>query len=289
MATSLSNVYVEAFEQNCRILAQQMDSRLRGWVDEVSCDAAAYNWPIVGSQEASQKTTRLQDTPDQDPGFAERQSIAVTFDTGNSTEQEDIVQMLIDPNSKYVRLQGAAIRRSHDDRIIAAATGASRDGDGSPVAFDDTNQALGDGTAAIDFDIVTATTEIFMNNDIDPETPKCFVITPAQARKLLQLTEATSGDYNAAMVLTTRGYIESWMGYTWIVSTRLPEGAEEDSKYCFAMTRDAIGLQMNMDVNTDVGKDPGSSFAWRIYSKSVCGAVRVEDEQLVRLDLSETI
>lgn len=289
MAASVENVYVEAFEENVRILAQQMDSRLRGWVDEIPCNAAAYNWPIVGSQEASQKTTRLQDTPDQDPGFGERQSLAVTFDTGNSTEQEDIVQLLIDPNSTYARLQGMAIRRSHDDRIIAAATGASRDGDGNPVAFDTANQALGDGTASISFDIVTATSEIFMNNDIDPETRKCFVITPAQARKLLQLTEATSGDYNALRPLTSQGYVESWMGYTWIVSTRLPDGAEADSKYCFAMTDKAIGLQMNMDVDTDVGKDPGKSFAWRIYTKSVCGAIRVEDEQLVRLDLSETI
>ena len=74
---------------------------------------------------------------------------------------------------------------------------------------------------SLNFDLITQVTEKFMDNDIDPDEPKCFVIGPVQARKLLQLTEATSGDYNAVRPLTAMGYVESWMGYAWIVSTRL--------------------------------------------------------------------
>jgi hypothetical protein len=114
-----------------------------------------------------------------------------------------------------------------------------------------------------------------------------MVISPAQQRKLLQLTEATSRDYNLRDALM-KGYVDTWMGYTWIVSTRLlaPDTNEVD---CFAMTSRAIGLQMNRDITVDVGPDPSISFAYRIYTSGEWGAIRVEDEQLVRIHLSETI
>ena len=105
----------------------------------------------------------------------------------------------------------------------------------------------------------------------------------------MQLTEATSGDYNALRPLTSKGYVESWMGYTWIVSTRLLRGGGAGRKYCFAMTKRAMGLQTNKDIWARITEDPSISYAWRIYCASTFGAVRVEDEHLVRVDLNETI
>ena len=140
------------------------------------------------------------------------------------------------------------------------------------------------------YDLVTEVTEKFMANDVDPDEQKVFVIGPAQARKLLQLTEATSGDYNAVRPLTSQGYIESWMGYTWIVSTLLndDEGAGNETN-CFAMTKKAVGLQMNKDIWVRVAEDPSVSFAWRVYCAATFGAIRVEDQQLVKCVVSNTI
>jgi hypothetical protein len=261
------------------------------WVVSKSIQSEGHNWERLGSQEAVEKTGRLVDTPEQDYPWSRRKSIPVTYHTGDSTEQEDIVQMLVDPNSNIAQAQAKAMRRAHDDEIIRAATGDSRDGAGNAVTFP-AGQALGDGTLSINFDIVTATSELFMDNDIEPDEEKVFVISPRQARKLLQLTEATSGDYNAVRPLTSKGYIESWMGYTWVVSTRLPDssvGQDGSSEYCFAMTRKALGMQMNRDITTRVAEDPTKSFAWRLYTFSTYGCIRVEDEQLVRLNLSTTI
>ena len=108
----------------------------------------------------------------------------------------------------------------------------------------------------------------------------------------MQLTEATSGDYNAVRPLTSRGYIESWMGYSWLVSTLLPDsssGQDDSENYIFAMTRRALGLQMNRDIWVRIAEDPSFSFAWRIYCASTFGAIRVEDEQIVRVNCSTTI
>ena len=287
MSGTIPNVYVNTYESTVRHLAQQGITRLRPWVMERSVQSEGHNWERIAATDANQKTTRKQATPDNETAWSRRKSIPVTWDTGDVTEQEDIVQMIVDPNSNYAKAQAKAMRRAHDDEIIKAAVGDSRDGEGNAVTFDP-DQLIGDGTVAINFDIVTAVTEKFMANDIDPDEEKVFVVSPAQARKLLQLTEATSGDYNAVRPLTSKGYIESWMGYSWVVSTRLlaPAAGEVD---CFAMTRQALGLQMNKDIWSRVTEDPSISYAYRIYTASTFGAIRVEDEHLVKVHLSETI
>jgi hypothetical protein len=286
MSATIPNVYVQTYETNVRHLAQQGITRLRPWVMERSVQSEGHNWERIAATAASQKTARKVATPDDETAWSRRKSIPVTYHTGDVTEQEDVVQMIVDPNSNYARAQGMAMRRAHDDEIISAAVGDSRDGDGNAVTFP-AGQLLGDGTTTISYDIITATTEKFMANDIDPDEEKCFVIGPAQARKLLQLTEATSGDYNAVRPLTSKGYIESWMGYTWLVSTRLQDGAVADaSTACFAMTRRALGLQMNKDIWARITEDASISYAWRIYCASTFGAIRVEDEHLVKVDVA---
>ena len=293
MGASVSNVFVETYERTVRHLAQQSITRLRPWVVERSVQSEGHNWERLGSREAIAKTARLQPTPFQDYPWSRRKSIPVTFNTGDDTEHEDIAQMLVDPNSNIAIAQGKAMRRAHDNEIIGAAVGDSRDGDGDPVVIP-VDQTIGveDTPVPMTFDLVTQVSEIFMDNDIDPDEQKVFVIAPRQARKLLQLTEATSGDYNAVRPLTSKGYIESWMGYSWLVSTLLPDssGLQDDSEnFIFAMTRRALGLQMNKDIWVRIAEDPSVSFAWRIYCASTYGAIRVEDEQLVRINCSTTI
>lgn len=287
MGASVEKVYVNTYETHVRHLAQQGITRLMPWVMAKNLQSEAHNWERIGTATATQKTTRKVATPDDDTQWSRRQSVPVTYHVGDVTEQEDIVQMIVDPNSNYAMAHAKAIRRSHDDEIINACVGDSRDGAGTTVTFP-AAQVVGDGTEAINYDIVTEVTEKFMGNDIDPDEQKVFVISPEQARKLLQLTEATSGDYNAVKPLTSMGYIESWMGYSWIVSTRLqaPASGEVD---CFAMTKQAIGMQINRDIWARIEEDPGISFAWRIYCASTFGAIRVEDEHIVKVHLNTTI
>lgn len=288
MGASVSNVYVNTYESHVRHLAQQGVTRLRPWVMEKAVHSEAHNWERLGTQEATTKSGRLVATPEQDYPWSRRQSQPEVKHTGDTTEQEDPTQMLVDPNSNIAHAQGMAMKRAWDDIIIAAATGDSRDGAGAAVTFD-AGQIVQAGYASqINFDMVTEVTEKFMTNDIDPDEPKVMVVGPKQARKLLQLTEATSGDYNAVRPLTSKGYIESWMGYTWLVSTRL-NSPGADQLDCFAMTRKAIGLQVNRDIWARVAEDPTVSFAWRIYCALQGGAIRVEDEHLVWMQVADTV
>lgn len=294
MVNTVDNVFVSTFESILRHLAQQMPSRLRAKVTERGVDSEEHNWERLGTREAQVKSTRLQATPVQDWPWSRRVSVPTTYDVGDSTEQEDIVQMIIDPNSNLAQSQGYAMRRAYDDEIIAAATGTALDGQGVNQPFPNSQKVFGNTVDVYDtpltYDIITQVTERFLDNDIDPDEPKCFIIGPVQARKILQLTEATSGDFNAVKPLTTAGYVQNWMGYEWIVSTRLnhPTAPGTDID-CFVMTKKALGLQVNRDITSRIAEDPSISFAWRIYSFMTIGCVRVEDEHIVQVQLADTI
>ena len=290
MANTVSNVFVQTFETNVRHLAQQTQSMLRHTVMEKSVQSEKHNWEILGTIEASDKTTRLVATPVQDTPWSRRVSVPVTFHAGDSSEQEDIVQMLVDPNSNITQALAAAMRRRIDDKIIAAATGTALDGAGAANAFP-AGQVVGNGTTKISFDMVTEVQEVFMANNIDPSVPKFFVVGPKQVRKLMQLTQQTSSDYvnaQALQQLNATGIVPNWMGFTWILSTRLlAPGVGELS--CLAYTGKALGLQVNKDINARVAEDPSVSFAWRIYCHATMGAIRVEDEQIVHAHVLDSV
>jgi hypothetical protein len=55
------------------------------------------------------------------------------------------------------------------------------------------------------------------------------------------------------------------------------------------MTADAIGFNINEGMTSRIAEDPTMSFAWRVYCRSTFGAVRVQDEKICLIDVSETI
>ena len=287
MAITIDNVYIQTFENIVRHLAQQKQARLRMCVDERGVSSEKHNWERMGQNTAVEKTSARQATPENDSPWSRRVSIAKTWNVGDTVEQEDPIQMLVDPQSNIAYSLAMAMKRAQDDSIIAAATGNSLDGAGSPVAFPG-GQVVGTGIAVFSFDGVTEVYEKFMENDIDPEETKYMIIGPVQLRKMQQLTEYTSSDYVNIKTLATSGFVRSWMGFDWIVSTRLlAPGAGEIS--CLAMTKRAIGLQMNRDIAVRVAEDPSISFAWRVYCYGTWGATRVEDEQIVHWHLLDAL
>lgn len=287
MSTTIDKVYIQTFERNLRHLAQQEMTRLRPYVTERSSGGINHNWERMGSKEASLKTTRAQATPVADFVFSRRVSIAKTYDIGELVEQEDPVQALVDLNGNLTQGMAYAMRRAYDDEIIAALGGDALDGDGAAVPFDGVNQRVGDGTGAISFDLITEVQEKFMDNDIMPDVRKCIVVGPQQVRTLMQLTEQNSKDYVRTGLdqLSSTGIAIGWLGFDWVVSTRLlaPAGGQLD---CYAFTPRGIGLQINKDISADIAKDPSRSFAWSLYCHAVFGATRVEDEHVVQLRIA---
>ena len=297
MAITIPAAYVETFETTVRQLAQQKNSRLRMCVSEVNKTSEKHNWDRLAASTARAKTSARMVSPAGGNGsgavgstdglaWTRRNTVLATFDTGEVIEQEDIIQMLIDPKSASTENLVMNMQRQVDDIIITAALAAAADGAGSTVAFP-AGQVVGDYTGEITLDFVLNVAELFDTNDIDPDEERYWVIGPKQKRKLMQLIEVTSKDFQDKAALAT-GYLPNFMGFNWIVSNRLnvPAADQIDS---FAFTKKALGLHVGGDIQSRVAERADMSFAWQVYLWLNMAAVRVEDEHIVHAKLADTV
>ena len=297
MPITVTEAYIETFENNVRHLAQQRISRLRGKVMEVNRQSEAHNWDMLAASVARDKVSARMESPAGGDGsgavdstdgltWTRRKSLIATFDTGEIIDRENIVQMLIDPKSSATENLVMNMNRKIDDIIITALGGDSRDGGGTPILYDSA-QVVGDGSASISLDTLLETKQVFAENDIDPGEMVTLVIGPTQQRKLMQLLEVTSGDFQNSKALAT-GYLPNFLGYDIIVSTRLvaPTVGELD---CFAFTRKGLGLHVARDLSSRAAERSDMSFAWQLYCDASMGAIRVEDEHVVKIHLLDSL
>jgi hypothetical protein len=287
MAPTIDSAFIEEYEDNVRHLAQQMETRLRPHVYEVSSGGEAYNFERLAATDAVVKTGRRVPTAYVDDVWSRRVAVPSTFNHTMSIEHEDRVQMLVNPDSNYAYNQAMAMNREMDNLIITAASGDALDGDGAPVVIPPA-QIIGDGLAPISFDLVTAVQEQYMLNEVMPDEEKIMVVGPTQVRKLMQLTENTSSDYVQAQALQRYGIVPNWLGFKWIVSNLL-EAPAVDQLYCISYTRRGIGLAVNQDTFTRIGENPSMSYMWQVFSQWTMGAVRVEDEHVVIMHVADTL
>jgi len=294
MAINIDDVYIQTFEANVRHLAQQSTTKLRSYITETSKQSEKHNWDRLAKSAARHKDSARMlspsggDTTGPADGldWSRRVSNTETWDTGEIVELEDPIQMLIDPNAAVTQNLAMNMRRAMDDVIIKAATGPAMIGAGTTVTLP-TTQVIGDGTTVIALDTILAVQELFIKNDVDPDIPKVMVIGPTQQRKLMQVLEVTSADYQSVKALST-GVLPNFMGFTWVVSTRLLAPVAGQIS-CLAFSPRGIGMHVAADISAKVGERTDMSFAWQFYCKFSCGAVRVEDEHVVHVHMKDTL
>jgi hypothetical protein len=300
MAITIPKAYIETFESNVRHLAQQKASRLRQYVTQVSKQSQTHNWDRLAPSASRLKPNARAASPmggnqagayDSTDGLTwdRRNTVIQVYDTGEVIESEDITQMLIDPKSAVTENLAMNMNRRVDDIIIHGLNKDAPSGGDADSPFP-AGQTIGTTGTAITLDLILHCQQIFGDNDIDPAEPKCMVIGPKQQRTLMQLVEVTSGDFQMVKALST-GYLPNWLGFDWIVSTRLDppddthawEPATATDVYCLAFTRKALGLHVAKDISAQVAQRPDMSFAWQLYCELHMDAVRTEDEHVVRM------
>ena len=293
---TLTQVTLDGFRDALIHLTQQKTSKARSYTDQFSPEAETGNWDRLSSGDMAAKT-RKQATPETGRVWSRRIAIATPYNDSEITEVEDPSRMLIDPNSNLVQSMGMAAGRQMDDNIFAAAIGTAtnsvRAGDGSNTPTQialGAGQIIGTGAEPMSFDVVTQAQLKFMSADIDPSEPKVAFVSPRHVYELMNLTEQTSSDYVNAQALQTlnaSGIVPNWIGFTWVMSTRLPIEATGERDCIFMTTGNAVGLHTPEDITTFVERDPSLSYAWRPYCQFDQGAVRLEEERVVRAHLAD--
>lgn len=300
MAITIPAGYVDTFESNVRHLAQQKESRLRMAVTEVNRQSESHMWDRLAASTYRTKTARAV-SPAGGNGsgavgttdglvWSRRNTLMKTYDTGEIVGREEIVQMLVDPNSAVTANLAMNMKRAVDDVIVESMFSDALTDGGAASAFP-AAQKIGATATAISIDTLLETKEIFATNDVDPDENITLVIGPKQQRTLMGLLEVQSSDYQNSKALAT-GYLPNFLGFDIVVSNRLglstvQPGVGTDL-FLGAFSKRALGLHTAKDIEAKVAERPDMSFDWQLYCQMSMDAVRVEDEQIVQILVDNT-
>jgi hypothetical protein len=258
----------------------------------------------IGPKDAVLNTTRHGDTPISDADHSRRKLTMLDYDVpADLIDKPDKLKLLIDPQSVYAQNQVFSLNRAIDDVIISAIFGAAYGG----VAGATTINMYDSGecrciessgvicTAGSDFSNTTETAltiaklltckQLLDDAEIDDERQRYFLCNPYNLNQLLNTTEVKSSDYNTVKALA-QGQIDTFMGFKFINSTRLPaDDTDTGATKCAAFAQDAIVLAVAQEPSVDVSVRNDKRNAIQVYSTLSIGATRVEGPAVVGITL----
>jgi len=217
------------------------------------------------------------------------------YEVADLIDDQDKLRMIVDPTSSYAQAQAFAIGRSMDDVIITAATGDAKTGEtggtttalpaGQKVAV--TLRDSGSGSTGLNIAKLRQAKYLMDNNDVDPSIPRVIVVGPKQIQDLLAETSVTSSDFNTVKALV-QGEINTFMGFTFVTSTRLSLNSGTDVRTCFAYAVDGITLAVAKDLTVRIDERPDKGYAVQVYACMSIGGTRMEEEKVVEIPCDES-
>lgn len=294
MSNEINKAFVQQFSSNIIMLAQQQGSRLSGAVMQKDINGKYAHFDRVGLLAAQEKTTRHAEVAYQDTPHSRRRVTIGDFYTVDLVDDEDEVRLLIDPKSAYAKTMANALGRKIDDLILEAATGNSTSVDssdaGSNVALP-SNQVVDEdfGTGSdtnLTLEKMIEAKRIIEGNDVDPSDEKTFVANADGIANLLNDTTITSADYNSLKPLVN-GEINRYLGANVVRTERLrgtADGTDTDPVQCLYLAKSGIGFAKGRDISVKMDKIPERHYATQVYASMTGGAVRVEEEKVVKIE-----
>jgi len=296
---SVDQARVLQFKANVTHLYQQKGSKLRGKTREETLTGKAHFYERLGATAAVLKSTRHADTILLDPIHSRRMVVPGDYVWNALVDQQDKIRLLIDPNSEYAMAASMALQRAYDDFIITAFTAdaASGESGGTAVTFaNDYLQARTNADGDPDYSAAAITTPNVMSvkkmldvNEVESDT-RYFVAIPAVFSQLLSASAApiaASSDYNSIKALV-QGDLNTWCGFEWIMSNRLPTAAATD-KYCFAWQKNAMGVVVGKDIMARLSERADKDYAVQSYACLTAGATRVQGEGIIRVRVDSAL
>lgn len=286
MSQFVTEAFAQAFGENFLHVAQQKTSRfLKAVTIEGNIKGVSKSINRLGQRTAQRRLTRHGDTPIYDQGHSTRYVDLFDWEDGDMVDDQDKIRMLPDPKSDYVAALVASLNRAEDDVIIAAINGTARTASGTQALT--SGQIIVNGATALNKAKILQTRQLFRINEADSFSGEelYWAYGAQQMNNIMSDTSLTSSDFLAVQMLQEGKVATNWLGFTWIPSERLPKTGTIRSNLAWAKSGIVFGMGEN--IMTRVGEDPGKGFNTRIYAKMSVGAVRVEEEKVVRIDCVE--
>lgn len=278
MADTQNAIYAQAYSQNIIQLAQQKYSKLMPTVFmKENVRGKVFYQDQIGAWAMEIKGSRNTQTPNNDPTLSRRMGVMVDYHDNRLLDRGDELKSISDPRSAYTIAAAQSLGRKIDEVIITAAINSASSGETGTTTVTQGNIILGTAASMTLARIVAVKAQLD-NQDVEMED-RVFVITPAALDNLLNTTAATSSDYNSVKALI-RGEIDTWMGFKWIMSTRI---AAVSSSTLIGIAYQKFGMALAMAASPIVRTDERTdlSYSWQVYYELNVGCVRLEESRVV--------
>lgn len=298
MSTEITNSFVNQYSANIQALVQQKGSKLRDLVGYESVRGKNLFIDQIGQVAAVKKTTRHADTPRYDTPHKRRRLTLDTYHWADLIDNDDKVRMLIDPASDYANAAAWAMGRAIDEAIVTAAFGTAYTGETGATSVALPSSQIVDGNCAskFTFDKLREVKRMFDACDA-PAEGRVIVLSARQLDDLLSETKVTSADYASAKALV-QGELDTFMGFKFVQLNAkdangkliLPDVSSNDTvigRSCLAFQADGIKLGIGQDIVGKITERDDKCFATQVYYEMAIGAVRMQEELVVKINCKE--
>jgi len=283
MADTQNTIWAQAYGRNIMQLAQQKYSKLINTVYiKPNVTGKTFFQDQIGEWAMSAKAGRNVQTPNNDPALERRMGTMVDYHDARLLDRGDELRTISDPRSAYTIAAASSLGRKIDDVILSAAVGsASYNETGSSTVTH--SNVVAATTGYLYLSNIAEIKKTFDDQDVEEED-RFIAITPTALSNMLQISQLTSADYAAVKALV-RGEINTYMGFNWIMTTRIGSitGGNVNAGSYTGIAWQRYGLCVALSsapmVRTDERKD--LSYSWQIYYELNIGAVRLEEARVV--------
>jgi hypothetical protein len=285
MADTNNVIYAQQYSDNIMMLAQQDGSKLWPTVlQKTNVRGKTFYQDQIGSWSMSAKVGRNPNTPSTDPALARRMATMEAHYNNVLLDRSDDFKSIVDPMGPYSMAGRASIGRKIDDITIDALGGSASTGEAG-AGSQALTLTIANASAGLTFAKVNQASRLLNQGDV-PMEDRCFVTSPQGIEDLLAADQATSSDYTSLRAIQSGSLDGTWMGFKWIMSTRLDVASSVRTCFAYQRTGICVGLAESPFVRLDERAD--KSYSKQIYYELNIGAVRLEEAKVVQVDILES-
>ncbi len=286
MPQSITQAFVQQFDNTIRMQAQQKTSRLENKVVD--------RGNIVGESFTANKLAPVEDTPENNVRHGDtvwtdiqhslRVALMRDFYQALPVDRADEPKMLVNPNGDYMQSLLAAWNRRKDSVIYQAGLGLSQTKEGALIALPNSQKIVAGGTGFTKAKIITAK-KIFRANEVDGESDdpqELFITYTAEMLEdILSDTTLTSADFMSVKMLQEGNMAGRWMGFQWVPYERVNNVGGTYSAMAWAKKAIHFGTGF---FEGKAQRRADKKDTMQVSAAGSIGAVRVWEDAVVQID-----
>lgn len=240
MSASITAAFIKKYSDDVTHLASQKESKLMGKTRlHRNVGGSTYDFhTMAGLSAAVRSAGSSAEVTGLDATSAVVTATLVDYVVPIYAAKFDQLKTNVDQVKEYQVQTVAAINRQIDDVIITELNTSAN--------------TVGGAASAFTFAKLQAILTQFNTNDVDEEN-RILVISPQALSEALAIDKLTSADYSSLQAIQN-ARIGTYMGMTWIMSSRLPKVST--TRTAFAFNKQSIGVAMGKDVSTEINYVP---------------------------------